>query len=453
MHDPDGKYKNILGREKSLHDALVLSPTIGGKPDPDTNEPPRASGRNMEFHQSRLLRHITSNLHISSAQIRRLIVPSRQKTDIRHYTASLIIVRIQLISAFFALVVPLWSIVDLLSFNPPLSLWLTLLRFGAGLIFVILAWPRTLSATRPYTQAILMLLGMMTVPSAFYLATLMLLSFSADGSVQEVMTQFYVFMPVVVLAGLAIFPLTALEIFLLSLPTLAVTVFGIFADHVQHVSLTEDFIVLWAMVMVLGVSIFSGMSQLHCVETMVQRAMTDPLTGTASRRSGMETLRLLFHLSAASRKPLSVAFFDIDHFKRINDAFGHDAGDHILQQATERLRGLLRHSDTLVRWGGEEFLVILPDMSAHQLTALTDRLVATGLGNRPDGQPLTASVGVAETRADKTSDWHALVELADQRMYEAKHQGRARAVLPGNVTINLWPAATDVRTRVETPVA
>jgi diguanylate cyclase (GGDEF)-like protein len=394
----------------------------------------------MDSRFGRFLRYISSDLQISPGQVWQLLIPSRRTSYARRYAAALIIARIQLISVLFAVIVPSWSVVDLATYDAPLSWQLTLLRFASGLILLVLGWPRRLSDTRPYTHAMAMLLALMIVPSAFHMASMALLNASATSGVQAVMTQFYIFIPIVVLAGLAIFPLSALEIILLSLPAFITAIFGFFYDGTR-VSLEEHFIVIWCMLMMTFVSIFSGMSQLHYMETMLHRAMTDPLTGTASRRSGMETLRLLFHLSAVSGKPLSVAFFDIDHFKHINDTFGHEAGDNVLQQITERLRGLLRHSDTLVRWGGEEFLAILPDISARQLTALVERLTATGLGISPDGTPLTASVGIAETMADNAESWRALVELADKRMYEAKQKGRARALLPGNIVMNLGPDA------------
>ncbi|MDR1462333.1 MAG: GGDEF domain-containing protein [Azoarcus sp.] len=389
---------------------------------------------------SRLFRHFASDLQISPAQVWQLLVPFNRSLYARRYAAALIIARIQLISFIFAVIVPLWSIVDLMTFEAPLSWQLTLLRLASGLMLLILGWPRRLSEARPYTHAMIMLLALMLLPSVFYVASMILLNSSSTVGIQAVMTQFYIFIPIVVLAGLAIFPLSATEIILLSLPAFITAIGGFFIDDIR-ITFEEHFIVIWCMAMMICVSIFSGISQLHYMEAMLHRAMTDPLTGTASRRSGMETLRLLFHLSAASGKPLSVAFFDIDHFKHINDAFGHDTGDHVLQQITERLRSLLRHSDTLVRWGGEEFLAILPDIPAHQLTVLVERLTATGLGTSPDGAPLTASVGIAETMADRTESWRALVELADKRMYEAKRQGRARALLPGNIVVNLNPAA------------
>ncbi|MDR1854695.1 MAG: GGDEF domain-containing protein [Azoarcus sp.] len=391
----------------------------------------------METLWKRFTHHIATRI-LTPEQFRRLLAPFGRSQYMRRYAASLIVARIQLISAFFAVVVPLWSIVDLLTFDSPIAWQLTALRCMSGLVFALLAWPRPLSGNNPYTQAIVMLLAMITVPSVFHLLSVIFLDPTDATEMQEVMMQFYVFIPIVVLGGLSIFPLTALEVVLLSLPVLATTLIGIYVDA-ETLPTKDIVLILWCMTMMTGIAVFSGMSQSHYMEGMVHRAMTDPLTGVATRRSGAEALKLLFHMSEISMHPLSVAFFDIDHFKHINDTYGHDVGDQVLQQAARRLRSLFRNSDTLVRWGGEEFLALLPNMPAHQLAVLIYRLKAGGLGKQPDGSPLTASIGIVETQTDRVSDWHALVELADRRMYVAKEQGRARAVLPGNIVLRLDP--------------
>ena len=194
---------------------------------------------------------------------------------------------------------------------------------------------------------------------------------------------------------------------------------------------------MWFMMMMMGVAMFSGMSQLHYMTTLVNKAMTDPLTGAYNRRSGTEALDLMFRLAAMSDRPLSVIFFDIDHFKPINDDHGHEAGDQALRVFAESLRSSLRRGDILVRWGGEEFVAILPDMPAAQLGTVLRRLHRNGFGPRPEGKPITASIGIAESVSDATLDWPALVDLADARMYTAKRGGRNRAVLPGDVVMEM----------------
>jgi diguanylate cyclase (GGDEF)-like protein len=95
-----------------------------------------------------------------------------------------------------------------------------------------------------------------------------------------------------------------------------------------------------------------------------------------------------------------------------------------LVNAVTGMRSNLRIGDILVRWGGEEFLLIMPNTSAQHAHQALVRLQSTGLGSRHDGKPVTASIGLAERLTDHTEAWRTLVELADKRMYEAKSAGR-----------------------------
>ncbi|PKM05570.1 MAG: GGDEF domain-containing protein, partial [Gammaproteobacteria bacterium HGW-Gammaproteobacteria-7] len=105
---------------------------------------------------------------------------------------------------------------------------------------------------------------------------------------------------------------------------------------------------------------------------------------------------------------------------------GHEAGDQVLREAARRLVAALRASDSLLRWGGEEFLLIMPDTDMLQARQALERIVGQGLGQRPDGAALTASIGLAERRCDQVADYRDLLELADKRMYRAKTSGRNR---------------------------
>jgi diguanylate cyclase (GGDEF)-like protein len=119
---------------------------------------------------------------------------------------------------------------------------------------------------------------------------------------------------------------------------------------------------------------------------------------------------------------------DLDHFKQINDRFGHDAGDNVLVSTSAAIRSELRTGDILIRWGGEEFVLILPNNTGLQACQALERLRKSGLGLRPDGTPVTASIGVAERITDNAQTWQDLVEKADTRMYQAKQGGRNRVI-------------------------
>ncbi|OOV78191.1 GGDEF domain-containing protein, partial [Oceanospirillum linum] len=126
----------------------------------------------------------------------------------------------------------------------------------------------------------------------------------------------------------------------------------------------------------------------------------------------------------------AVLFIDLDKFKNINDTLGHDAGDEILRQTSKALSSCIRRGDAAIRWGGEEFLVLLPHTEASSAKNVVQRIMETGLAQLPDGTPVTASIGMAELVEDHAASWKELVELADQRLYKANQSGRAKCICP-----------------------
>lgn len=380
--------------------------------------------------------HIFAPIKITWEQFIDLLVPFRHSAHIRRHAASVTISRVQLVAALFAVLVPVCSILDWFVFPWPEWAQMTAMRFASSAVFIALAWPW--ESTKSRFQADLMLVALLLVPPVFYLMSVRIISGLQLDPFALLATKLYALMPNIVLAGLAIFPLTALEVLLFSIPAFAFAIVG-YGMNGESLSLVVHGPELWLMVLVMGVAMFSGMSQLHYMAALVNRAMIDPLTGAYTRRSGGETLDLLFRLSALQNAPMALAFFDLDKFKSINDTYGHDEGDKALKGLSERLKNGLRKGDVLVRWGGEEFVAILNNTDAEGARIVVQRLREAGFGSRPDGSPLTASIGVAERIADNARDWPELVEAADQRMYQAKRTGRDRALLPGDVTLVFGP--------------
>ncbi len=150
-------------------------------------------------------------------------------------------------------------------------------------------------------------------------------------------------------------------------------------------------------------------------------ARTDPLTGLANRRAWDDELARELVRSRRYGGRLCLAMLDLDHFKRFNDARGHQAGDRLLEDAAREWSGLLRPTDTLARYGGEEFALLLP----HCDTDTAEAIVARLLDAVPGGQ--TASCGIAEWDPEETGE--ALTARADAALYMAKRAGRAQAVL------------------------
>lgn len=156
-------------------------------------------------------------------------------------------------------------------------------------------------------------------------------------------------------------------------------------------------------------------------------AMTDPLTGIANRRHIEELAKHALAHAAANGEPLSVLVLDIDHFKAVNDAFGHAVGDQVLVRVAEACKQSLRHFDLIGRLGGEEFLVVLPDTGLELAMQIAERLrratSSLPLANLAPELRITASLGVAEANHD-ADDMADLVRRADAALYRAKDAGR-----------------------------
>jgi two-component system, cell cycle response regulator len=160
---------------------------------------------------------------------------------------------------------------------------------------------------------------------------------------------------------------------------------------------------------------------------LANAALTDLLTGLPNRRSAMDQLEQAWSAASRSGQALSVMVIDIDHFKHINDTYGHAAGDAVLREAAAILRRSARREDSVCRIGGEEFLVICSNTDLESAMQSAERLRANlSAKPMPLGQTertLTVSIGVA-TREPATVDMDALVSLADQALYAAKAAGR-----------------------------
>jgi diguanylate cyclase (GGDEF)-like protein len=185
---------------------------------------------------------------------------------------------------------------------------------------------------------------------------------------------------------------------------------------------------LWRLALMLFIGSLAAMSQLEFLIELTEKSAGDTLTRTWTRRTGEELIRLQFAAAVRKDEPLSLLFVDLDSFKPVNDRFGHAAGDDLLRQAAKALKRGLRPQDVIIRWGGEEFLVALPETDSIGAEHAIRRLSEIGFGSRPDGAPQTLSIGIAERTRDNASDWRALIDLADKRMYAAKQAGRNRYV-------------------------
>ncbi len=164
-----------------------------------------------------------------------------------------------------------------------------------------------------------------------------------------------------------------------------------------------------------------------------RQAITDELTGIFNRRQIIRQIKEEFERSKATSSPLSILIFDIDHFKKINDVYGHNVGDDVLRIIARRCIKTIRESDFLGRIGGEEFIVILPGTTLDTAKTIAERLrraVADDPITTCDGLQIaaTVSVGIASL-TDELADYEQLIKKADIALYRAKRSGRDRSAV------------------------
>lgn len=241
----------------------------------------------------------------------------------------------------------------------------------------------------------------------------------------------YGLFPYLVAAQLALFPLPWGRSLLASLLAASQLALLLWLEHGSYD--THFWNHLWLFVLIVTTSLWTGQSQLLLLARLLaarRDATHDPLTGLANRRHAETRLVAACADSDRRHEALSVLMLDIDHFKRINDRYGHAGGDSVLVALAQQMRRELRGNDLAVRHGGEEFLAILPACTAQAAMATAERIrraVAAMTVTTPDGAiRLTISIGVAARLPDETPD--ALIARADAAMYLAKAEGRDRSV-------------------------
>lgn len=185
-----------------------------------------------------------------------------------------------------------------------------------------------------------------------------------------------------------------------------------------------------------AVEVFSDNRKLYKTRRKLQavekEANLDPLTEVYNRRYGEKALSIrLEAMNQLDLPPLGILFMDIDHFKKVNDNYGHDTGDRVLKMVAQTIRNILRRDDILCRWGGEEFLLGIPSCSMEELKQVAERIRVVVSSCSLDGPKgsirVTLSLGGVLARKEETLA--GLVDRADQIMYRSKRGGRNRVTL------------------------
>lgn len=369
-------------------------------------------------------------------QVLDLLSARRHPMAVRRARAALIGRRVRLIALLLGILTLAWIAIDIATIPAPAWAEIMAGRVLAAIAFFACAAPQ---AARLHARPVAAVAALVGVSLAFFLYANVVLAAAGQLDTLAVGTAYF-YLPFILAAGLSVFPLTALEA---ALPAvLAVGGMALALEIWPHFlggqSATAT---LWRLVVIAGIAVLAGMSQLRFILLLTSAATRDGLTGLLGRRVGEELLEMQFAYAVRHDLPFSLLFIDLDRFKAINDQFGHKIGDEVLASVGRVLAGAFRRQDVLIRWGGEEFVVGLPGTDGASAEASVQRLAGIGFGARPDGQPVTASFGIAERKADGAERLRSLIERADERMYRAKQAGRNRVCFQGPPAPWLRPPA------------
>jgi diguanylate cyclase (GGDEF)-like protein len=183
-----------------------------------------------------------------------------------------------------------------------------------------------------------------------------------------------------------------------------------------------------------------SLASLQLRETLREQSIRDPLTRLFNRRFLEESLERELQIASRKKQGIAVLFLDLDHFKRFNDTFGHDAGDMVLQSLADLFRTFFRSTDICCRYGGEEFAIILPESSAQDAAVRANALRSEVANLRLQYKkqtlgPLSLSAGVAAF-PEHASASDELLKIADQCLYESKARGRDVVTVASRKTRN-----------------
>ena len=337
-----------------------------------------------------------------------------------HYINS----RVRLLALLFAILTPLWIPVDYLLLEEEAFYRMAMVRLLFSMSLLVLsATPE--EGVRLF-QAQRRLVVLMVMPTLFHLLTQYILR---DTQPSDLLIC-YTFLPFLIIVMHCIFPLTLVEGVSLALCTITLLSLG---DLYQGALLSARGLSgLWLMVLIMGVAVWAQLSQLHMQLRLFNEATTDPLTGLLNRRTLMKQLSHVQQQSLRTGRPVSLLMIDLDHFKQINDLYGHQGGDRVLECFASILQQQVRSSDYVSRFGGEEFLLVLPEARQEDALLLAERILAccrTAKVILDDQNEIlfraSMGVGVLDTAISVETN----LSHVDAALYQAKAQGRDRVVM------------------------
>ena len=349
-----------------------------------------------------------------------LINSDMHSRDFNGSRAEFIFMRIRLLSIIFAILSLLWIPVDLFIVpTESLGIILSLRVAYSGLFFML---SMTTRGAQKLSYAQRRLTSFVLIPCIFYIFSRFALGTETDTQGALIG---YSFLPYLTVVLLAIFPLTLTEgIIYASL--VGLTFFFteiIFAGSLTVSSLSD----IWLLTLLAGIAIWAQLTQLQMLLRLYREASRDPLTGLVNRRILNRLLDIEIIQARQQQRPLSILLFDLDFFKRVNDTYGHLTGDKVLQTFSRMLKRDLSNFNIIGRFGGEEFIAVLPGKDLAAAIEIADRIRTNCHSVETRGTEncivsFTTSIGVTELQDNDTID--SLIHRVDKGLYKAKMNGR-----------------------------
>jgi len=357
---------------------------------------------------------------LRSASIQDLFSNKSHSKDFNGSRAEYITLRVRVLALAFAILAPLWIPVDHIFLSEEKFFPLRIFRLGFSLLFLALCFWTSNAHNLFYAR--LRLIFFLTIPSLFYIASRQVLG---GNMPEEGVLAGYSFLPFLLVVFLAIFPLTLIEG--ISYATGVILIFlcsEILYGSLFTIKTLGD---IWLLVLLSGIAMWAQLAQLHMLLSLYREATRDTLTGLVNRRVLTKWLDMGIQEARTNNTPLSVLLFDLDLFKKINDNYGHLTGDRVLQAFSKLLSQQIFNKNFIGRYGGEEFLAILPGKDEDWATQVAERIRKNCRNLKLqaiDGDiiQLTVSVGVTELNA--TDDSQSLLNRVDKGLYLAKESGR-----------------------------
>ncbi len=348
---------------------------------------------------------------------------SHHTEDFRATRAEYIVKRLRVMLVFFIITVPAWIFIDLYTLETEHLIPMIIARLIMPVVLLVI-WMQSMKKPTHVRVTALLCITMLA-STIFYSAAIIIL----HSGIAEKPLAGYEAMPFMAIALMGLFPatigygLTIMGMIILSYAGLQFWFGNLFT--------IEAFNTLWILFMTSGIALIIETGQLLMLLKLYRESTRDPLTGLINRRVLMKQLLAEIDLQKHTGRSFSIFMFDLDRFKRVNDQHGHLMGDSVLRKAAELMKEGLRSTDVLARFGGEEFIAILPGQTGKDSIPVAERIrkeFRNTVVVTDGGAEIRLSTSIGVTEYEPGEKIENALNRVDDSLYRAKELGRNRVV-------------------------